>query len=163
MSQPSSVVIMHHSLGCPWFLAAQVLFQLLVARLDQSCLELCESLGMTPTSQASVLSLIDDWLASKLERESSTAQDLADCMKVFASHGSTLSTAIAYAEHLFAQKGTIRLMTGHKAKGLEFPTVYFLDPWLCRDDEQDQNLKYVIDTRSLNSLYYINSNQIRWS
>ena len=87
---------------------------------------------------------------------------MADCMKVFASHGSTLGTAIAYAEHLFAQKGTIRLMTGHKAKGLEFETVYFLDPWLCREDEQDLNLRYVIQTRSLNNLYEINSGAIKW-
>lgn len=123
---------------------------------------LMKKLGPGDLPQASVLSAIDDWLAEKLDRQSTTAQDLADCMKVFASHGSSLSQAIAYAEHLFSQKGAICLMTGHKAKGLEFETVYFLDPWLCRDDEQDLNLKYVIETRSMNYLFYINSKDIQW-
>lgn len=119
-------------------------------------------LGDDSLPQASVVSAIDDWLAEKLARESTTAQDLADCMKVFASFGATLGQAISYAEHLFAQKGTIRLMTGHKAKGLEFETVYHLDPWLCKDTEQDMNLRYVIQTRSLDTYYEINSRDIRW-
>lgn len=122
-----------------------------------------KKLGDEDMTQASVLSAIDDWLAERLARESTTAQDLADCMRVFASFGSTLGQAISYAEHLFAQKGTIRLMTGHKAKGLEFDTVYHLDPFLCREDEQDQNLRYVIDTRSKDKLFYINSRDIRWN
>lgn len=121
-----------------------------------------KKLGPTEMAQASVLSAIDDWLAEKLARSSTTAQDLADCMKVFAGFGSTLGQAMSYAEHLFAQKGTIRLLTGHKAKGLEWETVYFLDPWLCRDNEQDLNLRYVIETRSMNQLFYINSRDIRW-
>jgi ATP-dependent exoDNAse (exonuclease V) beta subunit len=83
-------------------------------------------------------------------------------MVVFAEHGQTLGQAIAYVEHLFSQKGTIRLMTGHKAKGLEFETVYHLDSWLCRDDEQDQNLRYVITTRSADRLYHIDSERIKW-
>jgi superfamily I DNA/RNA helicase len=119
-------------------------------------------LGPESLPTASLLSAIDDWLAEKLDKGSTTAPDLAECMRVFAAHGSSLSTAIQYAEHLFAQKGTIRLMTGHKSKGLEFDTVYHLDPWLCREDEQDQNLRYVITTRSRNNLFEINSKDIRW-
>lgn len=121
-----------------------------------------KKLGEPSMSTASLLAAIDDWLAEKLARESTTATDLADCMRVFASFGSTLSTAISYAEHLFAQKGTIRLMTIHKSKGLEFETVYFLDPWLCREDEQDLNCRYVAQTRSMNNLFEINSRDIRW-
>ena len=34
----------------------------------------------------------------------------------------TLGDAIAYLEHLLARDGRIHLMTGHKAKGLEFDT-----------------------------------------
>jgi len=119
-------------------------------------------LGDESMQRASVISAIDDWLARKMAAESASASDLADCMKVFASHGSTLGQAIAYAEHLFAQKGSIRLLTGHKSKGLEFETVYFLDSWLCQDNEQDKNLKYVIETRSMNNLFYINSGPIKW-
>ena len=120
-------------------------------------------LGPDSLNRDGVESAIANWLDERLARSSVTASDLADCMRVFASHGSTLGTAIAYAEHLFAQRGTIRLMTGHKAKGLEFPTVYHLDPWLCRDEEQDLNLRYVIQTRAMESYYEINSSAIRWA
>lgn len=123
---------------------------------------LMKKLGDTEMSQVSLLSAISDWLAERLAKSSTSAQDLADCMRVFASFGATLGQAIAYAEHLFAQKGTIRLLTGHKAKGLEFETVYHLDSWLLREGEQDMNLRYVIDTRSMNNLFYIDSRDIQW-
>jgi ATP-dependent exoDNAse (exonuclease V) beta subunit len=93
---------------------------------------------------------------------SKSASDLADCMRVFAEHGDTLSTAISYAEHIFAQTGTIRLLTGHKSKGLEFDNVYFLDPHLVNGTEQDMNLRYVIQTRSQNKLTMLDSSSILW-
>jgi len=113
-----------------------------------------------PTNQ--VLAEIEHWREDKLKAESKTANDTADCMRVFAEHGTILGAAIKYAELLFSQTGTIRLLTGHKSKGLEFTDVYFLDPWLLSDTEQDKNLKYVIQTRSRDSLYTIDSRQIRW-
>lgn len=113
-------------------------------------------------AKATVLSAIDGWLDERLARGSTTAQDLADCMRVFAGFGDSLGQAISYAEHLFAQRGSIRLMTGHKAKGLEFPVVFHLDPWLIREDEQDLNLKYVITTRSMDQYYEIDSRSIQW-
>jgi ATP-dependent exoDNAse (exonuclease V) beta subunit len=49
-------------------------------------------------------------------------------------------------------------MTGHKAKGLEFDVVYHLDRHLIRlGEEQEDNLRYVIDTRAKDELYYITS------
>ena len=123
---------------------------------------LLRKLGDDSTSRAQLLGAINDWEAEKLAKESTTASDLAECMRVFAGFGSTLAQAVSYAEHLFSQRGTIRLLTGHKSKGLEFPAVYFLDPWLLSTEEQDLNLKYVIETRSQDQLYYINSVQIKW-
>lgn len=119
-------------------------------------------LGDEGMSRGSTLAAIADWEAEKLSKESTTASDLASCMRVFAEHGSTLAQAISYAEHLFAQRGSIRLMTGHKSKGLEFDTVFHLDPWLCGESEQDLNLKYVITTRSKDKLFEIDSRDIRW-
>lgn len=110
--------------------------------------------------RSAVLSAIDDWTAEREAKGSASAADMGACMRVFAEHGADLGQATRYAEHIFAQKGSIRLLTGHKAKGLEFPTVYFLDPHLCREDEQDLNLKYVIETRAMENLYYINSTGI---
>jgi superfamily I DNA/RNA helicase len=112
-------------------------------------------------STAQVLSAIENWRNAKLDRESKTADDIAECMKVFATFGKTLSLAIAHAEDLFKQRGTITLTTGHKAKGLEWETVYHLDPWLCKGDDQDKNLRYVITTRAMKNLYEIDSVRIR--
>lgn len=117
-------------------------------------------LGPESLTRTQVLDLINLWESDKVQKGSKVAHDMAQCMRVFATTGTTLSSAISYAEHLFAQRGTIRMMTGHKAKGLEFDEVYFLDSYLCRDDEQDQNLRYVIQTRSADRLHYIDSERI---
>ena len=66
--------------------------------------------------------------------------------------------AIELAKALESQSGRIKLMTGHKAKGLEFDIVFFLDPELCRTDrDQDANIKYVIQTRAKDKLIYVES------
>jgi len=122
---------------------------------------LMRRLGHDDTSRGAVLEAIDGWLAEREAKGSATAGDLAECMRVFARHGATLAQAISYAEHLFAQRGTIKLLTGHKSKGLEFDTVYHLDPWLLREDEQDLNLRYVIQTRSADAYYEIDSRAIQ--
>src|SRR6266852_3623779 len=112
-------------------------------------------------SRSAVLGQIADWEARKAEY-SSSAKDLADCMRLFASHSANLGQAIAYAEYLFAQEGTIALITGHKAKGLEWNTVYHLDPWLIRESEQELNLRYVIQTRARECYFEIDSKAIQW-
>lgn len=119
-------------------------------------------LGDEDMSRAQTLSAINDWEAEKVANESKTASDMAECMRVFARHGDSLGQALLYAQHLFAQTGSITLLTGHKAKGLEWPYVIHLDPWLCGDAAQDQNLRYVISTRSQDTLIEINSDQIQW-
>lgn len=118
---------------------------------------LMRKLGPESLTRNQALSAVDNWLGERLAKNSRTAEDMAECMKVFLGHGQSLGQAIAYAEHLFAQRGAIRMMTGHKAKGLEFDHVYHLDPWLCGEDEQDRNLRYVITTRSADKLFEINS------
>ena len=118
-------------------------------------------LGPATLSRTATFGAIDLWLASRLAKKSRTAEDMADCMRMFAGHGADLGQAISYAEFLFKQEGSIKLLTGHKAKGLEWPTVYILDPWLIRDDEQDLNLRYVMETRSMDKLFYIDSSQFK--
>ena len=118
-------------------------------------------LGSTDLSQGQVLSAVENWRAQRAEKENKTSEDIAECMKVFAGFGKTLGLAIDHAEHLFKQCGTITFTTGHKAKGLEFDVVYHLDSWLCRGDDQDLNLKYVITTRARRELYEIDSVRIK--
>jgi len=116
-----------------------------------------EKLGSETMTQRQTISAINDWLDEKLSLDSKTARDLAGCMVEFAKHGKTLSAAIAYAKHLFENsRGTIRFMTGHKAKGLEFDHVYHLEPGLLKHKDQDDNVHYVIDSRPKQTLSYIN-------
>lgn len=121
-------------------------------------------LGPDSSSRSVVLGLIEGWKEGKLAASQSprTIEDMAECMKVFASFGTTLGQATAYAEHLFKQQGSIKLMTGHKSKGLEFDVVYHLNPWLLGDDEQELNLRYVIQTRAAQAYYEIDSSAIKW-
>ena len=119
-------------------------------------------LGPQEMTREQVLEAIEYWLGEKLAVQSTTANDTADCMRVFACFGRTLSEATGYAEFLFQQRGAITLTTGHKAKGLEWEKVYHLDPFLIRADkeEQEKNLKYVITTRSKDRLHEIESKDI---
>lgn len=123
-----------------------------------------KKLGDGSMNRPSMLAAIADWEAEKLAKESKSAPDMAACMRIFANQGSNLDQAIAYADHLFKQQGSIYLSTIHKAKGLEWEHVYFLDPWLVRKapGEQDKNLDYVASTRSSNTLIELDSERIEW-
>ena len=125
-------------------------------------IRLLGKLGDDSLPQPAVLSAIDDWQAERESLDSKTAADTAECMKVFARHGRTLVQAIAYAKHIFeAQDGEIRFMSGHRSKGLEFDRVYHLDADTIRSGGQEDNIRYVIDTRSKETLTYISSNRRR--
>jgi DNA helicase II / ATP-dependent DNA helicase PcrA len=121
-------------------------------------------LGPEDLGREGLLAAIGEWLEAKLAKESKSATDTAECMRVFANASRDLGGAIAYAEHLFKQQGRIYLTTGHKAKGLEWSNVYHLDPWLIRKNpsEQDKNLDYVISTRSSDRLVEFDAETIVW-
>lgn len=116
--------------------------------------------GKSDMTRDEVHAAIDLWIDEKLKksRNRGKVEDQAACLRIFANTGDTLDDAIARAEHLFNSQGPIQLMSGHKAKGLEFDTVFFLDEHLINMEEgQDRNLKYVIITRAKQSLFYVNS------
>ena len=131
--------------------------------LGPRLVNILKKLGDTSIPQRQLLINIAAWREAKILANSKSANDMADCMTVFAEHGDSLGQAISYAEHLFAQKGTISLLTGHKSKGLEFDNVFWLDPDLVDiTTEQDANLAYVITTRSKNKLTKNDSSSITW-
>ncbi len=136
--------------------------QVIGSELGPRLVAIMKKLGPNDLNRKGLIDAIEQWREEKLLANSKSANDLADCMRVFADHGHDLSSAISYAEHLFKQTGTIRLLTGHKSKGLEFDNVYWLDPALCDHREQDRNLAYVITTRSQNKLTLIDSTSIQW-
>lgn len=115
--------------------------------------------------QERVLEAIRIWEIQKRARarNEETVADKAECLRVFAQFGPTLGAAIAFCEHIFAAKGTIQLLSGHKSKGLEWDTCYHLDPhripspW-CKEGEaleQERNVKYVIETRAKENLFLV--------
>lgn len=87
-------------------------------------------------------------------------RDFCTCLRIFLRQGPKLQDAIHYAEWIMSATGPIKMMTGHKSKGLEFDNVFILDRELLRLDDdrgrnQDQNLLYVMQTRSMAMLTYI--------
>lgn len=124
-----------------------------------------KKLGDSSMSQERVHEAINFWEQDKLRRARNpeTVVDKAECLRVFANFGPTLGAAIAYCEHLFAAKGPIQLLSGHKSKGLEWETVYHLDPqripspWSKEGEalEQELNVRYVIETRAKEALYFV--------
>jgi DNA helicase II / ATP-dependent DNA helicase PcrA len=122
-------------------------------------------LGDDNMKQEKVFDAITVWEAEKLRRarDPGTISDRAECLRVFAGFGPTLGAAVAYCNRLFSEKGTIQLLSGHKAKGLEWDTVYHLDPqripspWSKDGEayEQEMNVRYVIETRSKDTLYFV--------
>jgi superfamily I DNA/RNA helicase len=131
------------------------------ADIAKGLLKIMRKFGERSLPQASVLLAIDAWMLKEKGKNKKRAhagiEDRADCMRLFATQGTNLADAIAYAEHLCASIGPLKLLTGHKAKGLEFDHVYFLDQELVGPNEQDPNLRYVIQTRAKKTLTYIRS------
>ena len=119
--------------------------------------------GGSDMRQSAVFDKIDAWeereCGKNKKRAHARIRDRAECMRIFAREGATLADALAYAQHLMHLHSPLKLMTGHKSKGLEFDHVYFLDNDLVSDEDQDPNLRYVIQTRAKDTLTYINSKE----
>jgi DNA helicase-2/ATP-dependent DNA helicase PcrA len=129
--------------------------------IGQRLIRLLSKLGPETMTKAQTIRAIDSWLAERESLDSKSAADTAACLRVFANAGSNLGQSIAYAKHILSSTGTIRFMTGHKAKGLEFPHVYHLDQHLLKHSRaQDSNIHYVIDSRPSQTLTYINSETV---
>lgn len=128
------------------------------ADIGPGLLRILKKLGPESTPQHEALRAILDWERAenaKAKKKASTS-DRAACLRVFVGEAKTLGEAIAYAETLFKAQGPIQLLSGHKAKGLEWDTVFHLDPWRVpslyaegpEELEQEENLRYVILTRA---------------
>lgn len=55
----------------------------------------------------------------------------------------------------------ITFATGHKSKGLEFPSIIHLEQKLIGEGEQEANLNYVINTRAKHKITFLNLKQIK--
>lgn len=130
--------------------------------LAKPLLKILNALGKPQMPKIAALDALDTWRGKELERARPGAkgqvEDKAACLEIIISRTKTLGDAAVYLQHLLDRDGRIYLMTGHKSKGLEFDTVYFLDPQLCKiNRDQDANIKYVIETRAKTKLIYVSS------
>lgn len=104
------------------------------------------------------------------DKHEQDAQDKYDTMMVFiertrAQGFSKVSDLVTEIEKLFgdnvSQSGLLTLSTGHKAKGREWPVVYWLQTSggrPCRkewEETEERNIKYVIATRTQSELVLI--------
>lgn len=133
--------------------------QLVGNDIGKNLLKLLNKMGKPDLPRRDLLLAIDEWEETKLKksRDEGKVHDQAACLRIFADQGKTLGDAVAYAQHIFDSSGPIKLMTGHKSKGLEFDDVFFLDESLVGSGGQEKNLRYVIITRAKQTLTYINS------
>jgi len=138
--------------------------QVVGSDISGKIVKLLGKIGAPGDNRETLMSKIDAWRDDKLKTSNApaTTNDTAECLKVFASWGNDVEQAINYANHIFKQQGAITLTTGHKAKGKEWDIVYHLDPHLLSKDEQDLNLKYVIQTRSKDQAYEITTEDTLW-
>lgn len=94
--------------------------------------------------------------------------DRYECLRIFVTEADSIPACTRRIETLFddTRGGLLTLSTVHKAKGLEWPRVYILDPHLMPSrfaklpwqKTQERNLQYVAVTRAKLDLRYIESN-----
>lgn len=130
--------------------------------LAKPLLKLMGKLGKDSVKTENAYEALEAWKKKELERAREGARgrihDQAACIDCIFEQTATIGDAKAYLQHILNRDGRIYLMTGHKAKGLEFNRVWFLDQHLCRlKYEQDANLRYVIETRAKSFLAYVES------
>lgn len=130
--------------------------------IGKGLLKILEKQGKSTLPKEQLLVGLEAWrderqAKAKDDEGKAKIRDQWLCLVVFADQGSTLGDAIAYAKHLLAVAGPVKMMTVHKAKGLEWPDVFILDEHLIRDSQQDRNLRYVAQTRSKENLTYVYS------
>ena len=96
--------------------------------------------------------------------------DKKACCLIILKQTATLGDALQMCDSLFTPGYGITLVTGHRSKGLEWKDVWHLDPWRIPSKwakeatehgsfgqmRQENNLKYVIETRTKYSLTMVN-------
>lgn len=143
--------------------------QLVGNDIGKSLIKVMSKLGPRETPAEAAREKLSDYRLKRLSRTRDHAkgsvEDFCLCIQVFIDRNPSLGAAIDYANHLMNVVGLVKLMTGHKSKGLEFKSVFILDRQLLRLDaeggkNQDRNLLYVMQTRSQETLTYIASEQL---
>jgi superfamily I DNA/RNA helicase len=135
--------------------------------IGPSLVKAFEKLGPETMTQTELYDAIDRWESDQLSktRAAASTSDRAECFRIFTSQGTNRKESLGYAKHIFATSGPIKLLSGHKSKGLEWPVVMHLDAHRCKprqnqsqeEQEQERNIEYVVTTRAKEQLWLVNS------
>lgn len=129
-------------------------------------------LGDTPTT--TFLSEVQKWAERKIaeavakghDNRLSSIADRRECLIAIASECKTVKEVQTTLENMYANSSALlTLSTGHRAKGLEWENVVVLDPWRIPSKfaltsgnagelEQEDNIRYVIETRAKQKLIF---------
>ncbi len=135
--------------------------------ITKALTKILSKLGNKEMPQADLHKKINEFEIMKLSKARPHARgkikDQCKCLRIFTNQAETLGGAIEYANHLMYHTGPIKLMTGHKSKGLEFNNVFILNRTLLnlQEGSQDRNLLYVMQTRAQENLTYITSDNFQ--
>ena len=140
--------------------------------LSNVCKKLCKDMT---TPLGDFLPLLTEWKDRELSlaevnQDANKAEGVTDkfeCIMAVAEakKPKTLADLVYELSVLFAKdSGLVTLATGHKSKGLEWDNVIHLDPWRVpskyakskSEIEQEQNLRYVLETRTKHTLILAN-------
>jgi DNA helicase II / ATP-dependent DNA helicase PcrA len=124
-----------------------------------SILKTMKKLGKTTITIPEAETTLAEWekKARAKYKSSKRVDDIIETIRHFFGSSSTLGEAIELFERVLNAPGRIKLMTGHRSKGLEFDRVFFMDIHLLQKKGQDLNVRYVIETRAREYLAYVNS------
>ena len=124
-----------------------------------------------------LLRALDLWEAEECQKNPKRAEsisDKAESLRAIAEDCTTKKEVLSALNEIFSSSSArVTLTSGHRAKGLEWNTVLHLDPWRIPskyakqkahdgDKEalrQEMNLKYVIETRTKQTLILANLDQ----
>ena len=108
---------------------------------------------------------IAEWEDATMRRwkNKQAVRDEAQCMRIIIGVAKDNAGVQAYLRKMLNVEGRIKLMTVHKAKGLEYDNVFLLEPKMFKKFEgpQEDNILYVAQTRAIENLYYISFENYR--
>jgi DNA helicase-2/ATP-dependent DNA helicase PcrA len=145
--------------------------------IGQGLYDLLESLAHDTCEATKFLEILRQYKSEQLaklgaagrENEALAVEDRCDTLEVLALDARIVRDIKHRIDSIFSDGDSegVTFCTGHKAKGLEAYNIFFLRPDLCPhpkakkdwQKEQEENLQYVMTTRSMRELYYVTPEQ----
>jgi superfamily I DNA/RNA helicase len=137
--------------------------------IGKGLVRLIRKLSPTDIPVERFVPVLDAWAAREIAIKPSAEAKISDkveSIRALASKAMDTGDLIRIIESLYSDKaGLITLSTIHKAKGLEWRHVWFLDSWRIPspfakqpwEQSQESNMKYVGITRAQHTLTYFNA------